>query len=99
MVQNGKENNGNRSDRQMALVSSQLLKQMFFSAGYSISLFPGTLKRKYKDSLGIVEMQHIYCAKDMALYPHPVPPTITHLRRQIFGAVVWSTLNLQAYDF
>lgn len=72
-MQNGEENNGNRSDRQMAPVSSQFLKQMFFSAGYSTSLSPGTLKRKYKDSLGIVEMQHIYCAKYLALHPPPPP--------------------------
>lgn len=63
MAQNGEDNNGNRSDRQMAPVSSQFCKQMFFSAGYSISLSPGTLKREYKDSLGRVEILHINCAK------------------------------------
>jgi len=73
-VQNGKGSHGNGSDRQMAPVSSQFLKQMFFSAGYSISLSPGTLKRKYKDSPGIVEMQRIHCAKYLAPYP---PPTLT----------------------
>lgn len=59
--------NKNRSDTQMAPVSPQFLKQMFFRAGYSISLSPGTLKRKYKDPLGIMEIQHIYCAKYLAL--------------------------------
>lgn len=73
-MQNGEENNGNRSDRQMAPVSSQFLKQMFFSAGYSLSLSPGTPKREYKDSLGRLEILHINCANYLALYPHPHPP-------------------------
>lgn len=75
MAQNGEDNNGNRSDRQMAPVSSQFCKQMFFSAGYPISLSPGTLKREYKDSLGRGEILHINCAKYWALYTtQPCPP-------------------------
>lgn len=77
MVQNREENNGNRSDRQMAPVSSQLLKQMFFSDGSSLSLSPGTLKREHKDSLGRVEILHINCAKYLALWLHCHP---THHR-------------------
>lgn len=44
------ENNRNKPARQMALVSSQLLKQMFFLAGCSISLSPETPKIKHRDS-------------------------------------------------
>jgi hypothetical protein len=46
---------------------------MCFSAGYSISLSPGILTIKYKDSLGTVKMLHIYCAKHLALSPIPLP--------------------------
>lgn len=98
MAQNGDDNNGNRSDRQMAPVSSQFCKQMFFSAGYGVSLSPGTLKREYKDSLGRVEVPHINCAKYWAWYTtHPCPPV--PLRRQVFRAAICSTLNVQACDF
>lgn len=89
MAQNGEDNNGNRSDRQMAPVSSQFCKQMFFSAGYSISLPPGTPKREYKDSLGRVETLCINCWKYCTALP-----TGAHGRGQIFRAVICSPLYI-----
>lgn len=47
----------------MVSVSSQFLKQMFTSAGYGISLSPGTLKRKQNPSLLIGKIEQSYRTK------------------------------------
>lgn len=56
-------NGRNKPARQMALVRSQLLKQMFFLAGYSISLSPEIPKIKHKDSPWRLKTQPIYPAE------------------------------------
>lgn len=47
----------------MVSVSSQFLKQMFTSAGYGISLSPGTLKRKQNPSLLVGKLEQSYRTK------------------------------------
>jgi len=49
----------------MVSVSSQFLKQMFASAGYGISLSPGTLKRKQNPSLLVGKIELAYRAKQI----------------------------------
>lgn len=49
----------------MVSVSSQFLKQMFTSAGYGISLSPGTLKRKQNPSLLVGKTEQAYRAKQI----------------------------------
>lgn len=56
---------GNKPARQMALVSSQLLKQMFFQAGYSILLSPEI--PKIKESPRRLKTQHIHPAQTLDL--------------------------------
>lgn len=54
------ENGRHKLARQMARVRSQLLKQMFFLAGYSISLSPEIPKIKHKGSPWRLKTQPTY---------------------------------------
>lgn len=51
----------------MVSVSSQFLKQMFTSAGYGISLSPGTLKREQNPSLLVGKLEQSYRTKHQPL--------------------------------
>lgn len=51
----------------MVSVSSQFLKQMFTSAGYGISLSPGTLKREQNPSLLVGKLEQSYRTKHQSL--------------------------------
>lgn len=79
----------------MVSVSSQFLKQMFTSAGYGISLSPGTLKRKQNPSLLVGKLEQSYRTKQIHQPISPDPISLLSYYSQVNKCVCLGKLRLQ----